>query len=329
MRIEVLYFQGCPNHVPTVELVRQVASELAVDADLREVEVQTAEDAQRLRFLGSPSVHVDGLDVDPRARHRNDFAYGCRVYGHSGVPPRPLVKAAITGALSSQNAGCCGQARRQEIARLPQRAGILSAAASVLSAAAASACCWLPLLLLAFGVSAAGVSAMFEKVRPIFLAICAALLGLGFYFVYLRRPACAPGTACATPNARSPRRNRVVFWSATVAVVLFAFFPSYAGRLFGANATTSRSHVGNGVTWILAIDGMTCEACSGHVRTALAKVPGVEDVTVSYKNRQAAVRVNVEMPPPVDLLVRAVETAGYKATVQNTTSMEKHHDGTS
>jgi hypothetical protein len=35
------------------------------------------------------------------------------------------------------------------------------------------------------------------------------------------------------------------------------------------------------------------------------------------------------MPPSVDALVRAVETAGYKATVQITTSMEKYHDGTS
>ena len=39
MRIEILYFEGCPNHTPTVELVKRVIADLGVPADIEEVEV--------------------------------------------------------------------------------------------------------------------------------------------------------------------------------------------------------------------------------------------------------------------------------------------------
>jgi len=50
----------------------------------------------------------------------------------------------------------------------------------VLAALNASACCWLPLLLVTVGVSTAGVSAQFETVRPYSFALTAVLLGAGF-----------------------------------------------------------------------------------------------------------------------------------------------------
>jgi hypothetical protein len=56
------------------------------------------EDAVRLRFLGSPSVQIDGLDIDPMARARTDFTLACRLYGSSGVPPAELIESAIRDA---------------------------------------------------------------------------------------------------------------------------------------------------------------------------------------------------------------------------------------
>jgi hypothetical protein len=61
------------------------------------------------------------------------------------------------------------------------RSALWAAAGSVVAAVVASACYWVPLLLLAFGVSAAGVSATFEQVRPFFLLAAAVLLATGFY----------------------------------------------------------------------------------------------------------------------------------------------------
>ena len=94
-RIEILFFDGCPNHPPTLEIVRSVVQSLGVDATIREVEVRSAAEAERLRFLGSPTVHVDGQDVDPEARGRVDYSFSCRMYGHSGPPLRELVERAL------------------------------------------------------------------------------------------------------------------------------------------------------------------------------------------------------------------------------------------
>ncbi len=93
--IEVLYFEGCPNLEPTLSLADEVLSELGLSGEVREVEVRTVEDAERLRFLGSPSVRVDGKDIEPGAESRTEYAMSCRIYGDSGLPPTELLVAAL------------------------------------------------------------------------------------------------------------------------------------------------------------------------------------------------------------------------------------------
>ena len=95
MMIEVLFFDGCPNHGPTLDLAREVVAELGLDAEIREVRVETPEEATRERFLGSPSVRVNGKDIERGARGRTDYALSCRMYRGGGVPPRELLLAAL------------------------------------------------------------------------------------------------------------------------------------------------------------------------------------------------------------------------------------------
>ena len=95
MRIDILYFDGCPNHLPTTELVRDVVQSLGLEATIREVEVRDAEEAVRLKFFGSPTVQVNGEDVDPAVWSRADYSLSCRMYGRSGSPPRELVEQAL------------------------------------------------------------------------------------------------------------------------------------------------------------------------------------------------------------------------------------------
>lgn len=95
MLIEILYFDGCPNFPPTVDLTREVLGELGLMAELREVAVETPDDAEALRFIGSPSIRVDGLDIEPAAREQTDFALCCRMYGNEGVPPKKLLIDAL------------------------------------------------------------------------------------------------------------------------------------------------------------------------------------------------------------------------------------------
>ena len=95
MMIEILYFDGCPNHQPTLKLAREVVAELGLDPEIREVRIETAEEAERKLFLGSPSVRVNGRDIEADARERGDFSLSYRMYGSGGVPPKELLIAAL------------------------------------------------------------------------------------------------------------------------------------------------------------------------------------------------------------------------------------------
>ncbi len=95
MLIEILYFEDCPHFDETVALVRAVAAERAPDAEIRTIPVSTEAEAVRMKFVGSPSVRVDGIDIEPDAGERTAFVLSCRLYGSSGVPPKALLLDAL------------------------------------------------------------------------------------------------------------------------------------------------------------------------------------------------------------------------------------------
>lgn len=97
MRIDVLYFDGCPHHGPTIALIDEVARELGIRPTVIPIEVGE-EDVSRHRFLGSPTVRVDGRDIEPGAQGRTDYAMSCRLYEDLGVPSRLLIEAALQAA---------------------------------------------------------------------------------------------------------------------------------------------------------------------------------------------------------------------------------------
>lgn len=98
-RVEVLYFDGCPNHESAVALVERVAAELGIRPEIRRVNIADPKDAARLRFLGSPTVRVGGRDVEPGADSRTDFVLSCRVFrteqGFGGEPDERWVRDAL------------------------------------------------------------------------------------------------------------------------------------------------------------------------------------------------------------------------------------------
>ena len=102
MKIEILYFSGCPNHAPAVDRVREVLEQEGMSADMVELEVKDAVTAEIVRFLGSPSIRIDGRDVEQTARTACGFGLMCRTYidegRRAGVPPRELIRAAVREA---------------------------------------------------------------------------------------------------------------------------------------------------------------------------------------------------------------------------------------
>ena len=104
--IELLYFDGCPGQAQLLPTVEQIAAQNSAQLELRSVE--TPEAAESERFLGSPTVRVNGIDVDPTAAERDDFGLKCRIYrSAAGVSPLPLERW-IRAALDS--AGPCPRA---------------------------------------------------------------------------------------------------------------------------------------------------------------------------------------------------------------------------
>ena len=95
MKVQLLYFDDCPNYGRTLELIESVAEELGTSIEVECIRIDSAEEAVRRRFVGSPSVRVEGEDVDPEVRDSRDFGMACRRYGESGVPPRDLIRAAL------------------------------------------------------------------------------------------------------------------------------------------------------------------------------------------------------------------------------------------
>jgi len=113
--VRIVYFEGCPNIKPASDLIRRIANELGTEVTIDEVKVSTDEQARAERMLGSPTIQVRGLDIDPSARDRTDFAMSCRVFdGTHGLPPEPMVVAALNDTpytpgcgCSSNSGGCC------------------------------------------------------------------------------------------------------------------------------------------------------------------------------------------------------------------------------
>jgi hypothetical protein len=101
MTVEVLYFEGCPSHEVLLPRLRELASETGAEERIELRRIESPEAAERERFLGSPTVRVDGTDVEPGAADRSDFGLKCRIYRSNGAvsptPPDKWIRSALAG----------------------------------------------------------------------------------------------------------------------------------------------------------------------------------------------------------------------------------------
>jgi mercuric ion transport protein len=103
-----------------------------------------------------------------------------------------------------------------------------SLVAGVMTGIFASICCVGPLVLLGLGIGGAWIGNLtaLEPYRPVFIAVTLLFLGLAFRRLYLVPKVCAPGGECADPQMF--RRQRVLFWSVTVALIGLLAVPWFA-----------------------------------------------------------------------------------------------------
>lgn len=101
MKVEVLYVSDCPSHPGAVRLVKDVLAAEGVVANIREVLVRDERMAGELKFVGSPTIRINGRDVAGESQTEKSFALCCRLYSGSkqiGLPPAELVHRAVVEA---------------------------------------------------------------------------------------------------------------------------------------------------------------------------------------------------------------------------------------
>ena len=101
MKVELLYIRDCPNHLPTLETLKEALRESAITLDISEIEISNPAQAAKLLFLGSPTVRVDGKDVEPGVFEPKHFGVSCRSYlvngRRQGTPDPEWIRKAIRG----------------------------------------------------------------------------------------------------------------------------------------------------------------------------------------------------------------------------------------
>ena len=102
LNIELLWFEGCPNHHAAKELLQEVLDEFGVDEQVVSIDVPDLEVGERVKFPGSPTIRINGADIDPEYVDTGDYTPRCRVYmsnsGFKGVPERRWIENAVESA---------------------------------------------------------------------------------------------------------------------------------------------------------------------------------------------------------------------------------------
>jgi hypothetical protein len=98
-RVEFLWFDGCPGHEQARALLDEVIADIAPGTPVEAIDASDLSVAAAHRFPGSPTIRVDGHDIDPTFEDPGDYAPRCRLYrtpeGLRGVPPRAWIEAAL------------------------------------------------------------------------------------------------------------------------------------------------------------------------------------------------------------------------------------------
>lgn len=100
MKIELLYFSGCPSYKEGFKNLKLALRELGLKEDFEMVNIETDKMAKEYHFIGSPTIRINGEDLDPRAREAKVTGYkGCRIYqteeGIKGAPTVEMIKKAL------------------------------------------------------------------------------------------------------------------------------------------------------------------------------------------------------------------------------------------
>ncbi len=287
MKIQLLYFQGCPNLEPARAALRDALAAERIDAPVDEIDVEAPDAPDWARGWGSPTILIDDQEVTGATR---STGAACRLY-KGGAPAVDLIRARIAVARRS-GASSTGRAR-------------LSMLGAITAAMAASACCVVPAILALVGLSGVGFGAALAPYRAWFLIATGIALGTGFWLVYRKQK-----DACGCEVPRRRRVARLGLWITAAITVALAAYP-----LLGDGFAKAGSEDAPAAASVrLEITGMDCPECTGTIANRLEKVPGVVSASVDFDSGVAVVRHDGRAGLEA-AAIAAVVDAGFAAKV--------------
>jgi mercuric ion transport protein len=179
----------------------------------------------------------------------------------------------------------------------------LAAVGSLLASSLLSFCCPVPLALASLGLGSLGLGSIIWPLRPYLIALSLILLSLGFYRVY-RRP--------------TTRANRVLVWVSAVVFVIGVATPYVVAVVGpGRDEELPADDAPGTRRMTVKIDNLAwAPCCSGPAKEALAALPGVRRVAVSYSKREAILVVSRDADIDDALIQRALHAVNHQGHLQ-------------
>jgi hypothetical protein len=107
VKIELLYFRDCHVYKTALENIQEVIKEKELDTEVDLREIKNDKQALRDKFLGSPTVRINGIDIDPSAQKINKYSMTCRLYLENSVvnelPSKRMIRQAIDKSLIKES----------------------------------------------------------------------------------------------------------------------------------------------------------------------------------------------------------------------------------
>ena len=104
MKTELYYFDGCPSYQQALAGLKEALRLEGLPEDVAMIHVDGPEDAQTKRFIGSPTIRIDGVDVEGPEAEQKGYGFGCRIYsenvGSAGWPSVQRTRLAIRAVSS-------------------------------------------------------------------------------------------------------------------------------------------------------------------------------------------------------------------------------------
>lgn len=99
-KVDILYHEKCSHYPQAIERVKQVLSEEGIEAEINEIQITSEEEAQKYDFLGSPTIRIDGEDLESEEERQKGHAHdSCRIYNYEGqlymIPHKEAIRSAL------------------------------------------------------------------------------------------------------------------------------------------------------------------------------------------------------------------------------------------